>query len=142
MWCIECGTKLPDNAKFCFNCGKNLSDILSNQENEDNIQEENVALSIVEPSNTTEIVEVVEEKVRKTISLGNRIIELPYCSDELVYLQSNLTRLAEAGKNYFLSSYDNKFKDFEGMIEFCVNDVAIYYKRTIELLEAFGNNLG
>ena len=22
MFCIECGTKLPDEAKFCFKCGK------------------------------------------------------------------------------------------------------------------------
>ncbi|MBS6184548.1 MAG: zinc ribbon domain-containing protein, partial [Clostridium celatum] len=21
MWCINCGTSLPDGAKFCFNCG-------------------------------------------------------------------------------------------------------------------------
>ena len=21
MFCMECGTRLPDNAKFCFNCG-------------------------------------------------------------------------------------------------------------------------
>ncbi|WP_027397964.1 zinc ribbon domain-containing protein [Anaerovibrio lipolyticus] len=25
MFCIQCGTKLPDNAKFCFNCGAQIS---------------------------------------------------------------------------------------------------------------------
>ena len=27
MFCTDCGTKLPDNAKFCFNCGKKISDL-------------------------------------------------------------------------------------------------------------------
>lgn len=26
MFCVECGTKLPDGAKFCFLCGKPTSD--------------------------------------------------------------------------------------------------------------------
>ena len=25
VFCIQCGTKLPDNAKFCFNCGAQIS---------------------------------------------------------------------------------------------------------------------
>lgn len=29
MFCMECGTKLPDNAKFCFNCGNKISENLS-----------------------------------------------------------------------------------------------------------------
>lgn len=29
MFCMECGTKLPDNAKFCFNCGNKISGDIS-----------------------------------------------------------------------------------------------------------------
>lgn len=25
MFCMECGTELPDNAKFCFNCGEKIN---------------------------------------------------------------------------------------------------------------------
>ncbi|MBQ8799696.1 MAG: zinc-ribbon domain-containing protein [Lachnospiraceae bacterium] len=28
MWCIYCGNKLPDDAKFCFKCGKNISEAI------------------------------------------------------------------------------------------------------------------
>lgn len=27
MFCINCGTKLPDGAKFCFNCGARVPDL-------------------------------------------------------------------------------------------------------------------
>lgn len=29
MFCINCGTKLPDGAKFCFNCGAKLGELSS-----------------------------------------------------------------------------------------------------------------
>lgn len=35
MYCMECGTKLPDTAKFCFNCGSKISVV-----NSQNIREE------------------------------------------------------------------------------------------------------
>ena len=27
MFCMECGTKLPDNAKFCMNCGTKVGQV-------------------------------------------------------------------------------------------------------------------
>ena len=32
MFCMNCMTKLPDNAKFCYNCGYKLSAKLSPDE--------------------------------------------------------------------------------------------------------------
>ena len=32
MFCINCGTKLPDDAKFCYNCGNKVGEKLSPDE--------------------------------------------------------------------------------------------------------------
>ena len=32
MFCMNCGTKLPDYAKFCFNCGAKVPDGLGDGE--------------------------------------------------------------------------------------------------------------
>lgn len=39
MYCSQCGTKLPDNSKFCSNCGKNIGDSVQ-KKNSDNTKQE------------------------------------------------------------------------------------------------------
>jgi hypothetical protein len=34
MYCIDCGTLLPDEAKFCYHCGLNIGDTVSQLQNE------------------------------------------------------------------------------------------------------------
>lgn len=42
MFCMECGTELPDNAKFCFNCGEKIN--VSSQLNRVNRISEEVSM--------------------------------------------------------------------------------------------------
>ncbi|ASW43309.1 zinc-ribbon domain-containing protein [Clostridium isatidis] len=42
MWCMKCGANLPDEARFCFNCGTKVPDLVqkTNYEKEENYYEE------------------------------------------------------------------------------------------------------
>ena len=35
MFCPECGFKIPDDSKFCMNCGKNFAKILISKQNDE-----------------------------------------------------------------------------------------------------------
>ena len=49
MFCIKCGSKLPDGAKFCMNCGVAIDyKNMSNQENREEKREEENKESVVE----------------------------------------------------------------------------------------------
>jgi len=39
MFCKECGIELPDNSKFCPNCGTSISDAIATSKEADNEQE-------------------------------------------------------------------------------------------------------
>ena len=41
MFCINCGTELPDKAKFCFNCGEKTDGIMDNSDSRDNKADRN-----------------------------------------------------------------------------------------------------
>ena len=32
MFCMKCGTKLPDDANFCYKCGYSFGNIINNEE--------------------------------------------------------------------------------------------------------------
>lgn len=53
MWCINCGTKLPDNAKFCMNCGTKVENVAINEKEPINTDKDIVEKDIVDESQAT-----------------------------------------------------------------------------------------
>lgn len=37
MYCVKCGNRLEDGAKFCNNCGNQIGEISNNQYNENDV---------------------------------------------------------------------------------------------------------
>ena len=46
--CINCGAEMPDEAKFCSNCGKSVSECQNNLEQESNATEQTKAAPTVD----------------------------------------------------------------------------------------------
>lgn len=73
MFCMNCGTKLPDHAKFCFNCGAKVPDGLGDGEAASVAPEEQV------PDTIPPVTEPQEESVPGShfTILGKYEVELP-----------------------------------------------------------------
>jgi predicted outer membrane lipoprotein len=56
MYCIECGTKIPDNSKFCSNCGQKQIEI------EPSLKEK-IAEAIVEKEITRQAIEIHKSSI-------------------------------------------------------------------------------
>ncbi len=73
MFCIYCGTKLADGAKFCFNCGNKVASA------------EEVAAPIVEAVVTEPVIEQVEEVIEEpVIEQVEEVIEEPVMEQPVV----------------------------------------------------------
>ena len=109
MFCINCGTKLPDEAKFCFNCGTKLEDLLNSINNTPAVQEEE-----------KEILELENKNI--VLTLGNRKIELPPYSKEYACLEQLFDLKMSLAYDVFTGSFNKEHKDLEGMILFAENN--------------------
>ena len=74
MFCIHCGTELPDNAKFCFSCGKQIT--------------------VTDTSMTDENAEVLQESVDSNVENNkfasmSQIDEQLEMADNIGYFKSN-----------------------------------------------------
>jgi hypothetical protein len=144
MWCINCGIKLPDEAKFCFQCGTNLSEVLKNQLNNES-NDELEEIEEIEESNKVEGIAVYdEEEVEKDLifKLGNRTVKLPYLTEQYVYLEDRFSSTANLARESFLESYDTKFKNLEGMITYAMDKCFDYYEYALKQGVNFANFFG
>lgn len=147
MWCMNCGTKLPDEAKFCFKCGTNLSEMLKKQLNDESNEEldeleEFEEFEEAEESTKVEELAVYEDKeVAKDIifNLGNRTVKFPYLTDQYVYLEDRFNSTANLAREDFLESYNTKFKDLEGMITYSLEKCFTYYEYALKQGVNFAN---
>lgn len=51
MFCIKCGTELPDDAKFCYKCGQKMNSEMFDCEEDDDITNEEIIEEIMEEYN-------------------------------------------------------------------------------------------
>lgn len=125
MFCSECGTKIKENAKFCFNCGKKI----------ESLETENI-------DSTEEYEEQYEEEYEENkFILGEKVITLHKNAKITIYL--NLAK--KEGEYYaqeFLNSFDNKFNDFVGMYNYLQKDVLEKYCEIRDLLVEFCESYG
>ena len=153
MFCINCGTKLPDEAKFCFNCGTNLEELLKSINNTKVIQEEEEKVNDLGDELVEEFIDEEEKlinekeervKANKSIilSLGNRKIELPPYSKEHIGIEELFYMQLSVSSDTFTESFNNMHKDLEGMLLFSIERIPICYevaiKQSINFLNSYG----
>lgn len=147
MFCINCGTKLPDEAKFCFNCGTKLEDLLNSINNTPAVQEEEKEILELEKESVEETIEeygeeIVDENKNIVLTLGNRKIELPPYSKEYACLEQLFDLKMSLAYDVFTGSFNKEHKDLEGMILFAKDKIPTIYEMTINQSSSFLNSFG
>lgn len=120
MYCIECGTQIPDNSKFCSHCGKA-------QNEAEPLVKEKVAEKIIE----NEIVQQVVEKEKSSLDYQFLRKAMGYY---LTWILFHLTLLLIFSNGSFSSHNSNDglddFWPFNGLSKCRYCDFAEYYDIT------------
>ena len=122
MWCINCGTSLPDEAKFCFNCGYKMpEEILKttteiNEEIDDEYFDDEYLEESVELDNTEHCQEVINnnQEIQNPIIINKFKInilgrELEYPEELSIYavIENSYNKLLKDAQKKFLERYNN-----------------------------------
>lgn len=139
MFCMNCGTKLPDHAKFCFNCGAKVPDGLGDGEAASVAPEEQV------PDTKTPVTEPQEESVPGShfTILGKYEVELP--RGTAVYNQlwapfnREGTRLAllarhEIRKHLKEHTVENPVEFSAQVLAYCMSACGPLFEQAVDLL--------
>lgn len=147
MWCINCGTNLPDEAKFCFSCGYKMPEqILKetteiDEEIDDEYFEESVAVENIEDckevlDNNQQVQnQIVANKFRVNM-LGR---ELEYSEEQSLYalIENTYDKLSKEAQRTFLDRYDNMYNGLGDLIDDGEKDFNEYINRGIAIAEEF-----
>lgn len=132
MWCINCGTSLPDEAKFCFNCGYKMpEEILKttteiNEEIDDEYFDDEYLEESVELDNTEHCQEVINnnQEIQNPIIINKFKInilgrELEYPEELSIYavIENSYNKLLKDAQKKFLERYNNTYKGLSGLID-------------------------
>ena len=120
MWCINCGTKLPDEAKFCFSCGAKVVNIVSDNEVEE-------TYDLEEDNNPQDSENLMTEQIddKRDIVVDNDV-ELVLFDRKLIYKQSDkinasierfYSKLIKKAKEDFINRFDNQYKTLGSLID-------------------------
>ena len=144
MFCMNCGTKLPDKAKFCFNCGVNLKEFTKDIEESDGVLVEKEEKCQIENTITQNEKKdlVISENKNIILNLGNRKIELPPHSKEVVCIDEIFSLNLDTAVNSFTESFNDKHNDLDGMLSFCAEEIPPIYQLTINQSINFLNSYG
>lgn len=109
MFCIKCGSKLPDGAKFCMNCGVAIDyKNMSNQENREEKREEENKESVVE-------VKDKEEKIYFTL-VNSWTIRYVKDTEKVASLFGIFLKRAYDETNNLFKKYDD-FGSIDGVLQ-------------------------
>ena len=151
MWCINCGTKLPDEAKFCFNCGNKISEeiLKGTKEIEEEINNEYFDESVV-VDNIEDYKEIIDNNQKEEdLPIANKFRinilgrELEYSEEQSFYalIESTYYKLSKKAQEKFLDRYDNKYSGLGDLIDDGEDDLNEYIDKGIaiaeELLQAY-----
>lgn len=91
MFCMKCGTQLPDDALFCYKCGNKI----------------NISPVVSEPTNTPATENTKPEQGKNSYRIGNKIVR--FNEEYAVYIQIIKVLNAQSKKavKEFASSYHN-----------------------------------
>ncbi len=91
MFCMKCGTQLPDDALFCYKCGNKI----------------NISPVVSEPTNTPAVENTKPEQEKNSYRIGNKIVR--FNEEYAVYIQIIKVLNAQSKKavKEFTSSYYN-----------------------------------
>lgn len=139
MFCMNCGTKLPDHAKFCFNCGAKVPDGLGDGEAASVAPEEQV------PDTKTPVTEPQEESVPGShfTILGKYEVELPHGTAVYNQLWAPFnregTRLAllarhEIRKHLKEHTVENPVEFSAQVLAYCMSACGPLFEQAVDLL--------
>ena len=131
MWCINCGTKLPDEAKFCFQCGakvvkcdsdkkvEELYELDEDDYEDDEFIDDSQDLSPEKANNKGKIT-VIDNDVELNI-LGRKC---RYKDSDRTYavIEKTYSNLIEEAKKNFTNKFDNQYKSLSSLIDNAEDD--------------------
>lgn len=147
MWCINCGTSLPDEAKFCFCCGYKMPDeiLKTTAEIDEKINDEYFDESI-EIENIEDCKEVVDnnQQIQSPMIVNKFRInmlgrELEYSEEQSLYalIENTYDKLSKEAQRTFLDRYNNIYNGLGDLIDDGEQDFNEYINRGIAIAEEF-----
>ena len=128
MFCSECGTKVNEGAKFCFNCGAKIMETM---------QDENKTLK-VKKEIPLEFVHYVESKFLKLYIEGEKIVP------DFFYKKAEFYEVQEEQTNRIVNECEEKINKFEKFMDGVYEECTLFElteEQEEEIID-FGNSLG
>lgn len=133
MFCVNCGTELDSNAKFCYNCGENLAKYQSQSVLSEKAEELDINPEIIEEKNVIEIEQkdVVENELAESEVIDESSdIKIQELVSEISQLKDENNQLKMELKNCMAVSTDKSPKpSFRGKTKPKSDDIVTRFKK-------------
>lgn len=112
-YCPFCGARLVENAKFCSQCGKPISDVQNGEDQEkETVQQAPEVVDTLEPQTTSPRPDPIH-----TIKIGEYDLQVTESVIAYNKVRSYFVDYAEQSRDKFGSLYDNEVRDLETLYD-------------------------